>query len=63
MALACRRGADLDHVDAEQRLDLIVWILDDDPGSASVGATHAEQLDEARLGCEVGNGDLDPLDR
>ena len=30
--LACCRGADLDRVDAEQRFDLFVWVLDDDPG-------------------------------
>jgi hypothetical protein len=56
------RGADLDCVDAEQRFDLFVWVLDEDPGLASSGGARAEQRDDARLGCEVGDRDLDPLD-
>src|ERR1019366_4286291 len=42
VVLACGRGADLDRIDAEQRFYLFVWVLDDDPGLASVGGARAE---------------------
>ena len=44
------RGADLDPVDAEQRFDLSVWVLDDRPRMTALGSLRKQQLDEARLG-------------
>jgi len=63
VVLACRRGADLNRVDAEQRFNPLVWVLDDETDPASVGRARAQQLDEAGPGSEVGDDDLDPLDR
>lgn len=63
VVLACARGADLDRVDAEQRLDPFVRVLDDETDPASVGRARAEWMDKAGSGSEIGDDELDPLDR
>ena len=62
VVLAGGRCPDLDRVGAEERFDVFVWVLDDDPYAAAVGGAFSDQLDDPRPRCEGGDDDLDPLD-
>ena len=42
------RGVDLDPVDAEERFDLSIRVLDDRPRVTALGSLRKQQIDDAR---------------